>query len=58
MLVALATTSARNADAARALEQLNKLKGCKIHTTARLSAPDIRTINRLGCDLTYEPKEA
>ena len=57
MLVALAVTSSSNPDAAKALGQLNKLKGCQVHTTARLSAPDIRTFNRLGCDLTFEPKE-
>ncbi len=57
MLIALSIASLKNEDAARALEQLPRLKGCKTHTTARLSAIDRRTFKRLGCDLTYEPKE-
>lgn len=57
MLVALSIASTTEDDAARTLEQLPKLRGCQVHTTARLSANDIRTFKKLGCDLTYEPKE-
>ena len=57
MLVALSIASTTDEEAARTLEQLPKLKGCRVHTTARLSAVDRRTFKRLGCDLTYEPKE-
>ncbi len=57
MLIALSITSTTDEDAARTLEQLPKLRGCKVHTTARLSSNDQRTFKRLGCDLTYEPKE-
>ena len=57
MLTALASTAATSEEALLALEQLPKLKGCQVHTTSRLSAPDIKTFKQLGCDLTYEPKE-
>lgn len=57
VLIALSTTSSFNPDAAEALKQLPKIIGCPVHTTARLSAIDRRTIRRLGCELTYEPKE-
>lgn len=57
VLIALSTTSSINPAAAQALRQLPKIIGCPVHTTARLSAIDRRTIRRLGCELTYEPKE-
>ena len=57
MLIALSIASNEDEEAARTLEQLPKLRGCKVHTTARLSSIDRRTFKRLGCDLTYEPKE-
>lgn len=57
MLLALSIASTTEEDAKKTLEQLPKLKGCQVHTTARLSATDIRTFKKLGCDLTYEPKE-
>ena len=57
VLIALSTASASDDQAAHALEQLPKLRGCAFHTTATLSAVDRRTLRRLGCDLTYEPKK-
>ena len=57
MLVALSIASTINEDAAKAIAQLPNIKGCQVHTTARLSSIDRRTFKRLGCDLTYEPKE-
>ncbi|MBQ9814257.1 MAG: DUF1846 domain-containing protein [Lachnospiraceae bacterium] len=56
VLIALSTNASYDETAELALKQLPKLKGCKVHTTARLSAIDRRTIRRLGCMLTYEPK--
>ena len=56
VLIALSTASVIDQQAARALSQLPKLKGCQFHTTAALSPVDIRTIRRLGLELTYEPK--
>ena len=57
VLIALSTASAIDQQAARALAQLPRLKGCQFHTTAVLSAMDIRTIRKLGLELTYEPKK-
>ena len=57
VLIALSIASASDARAAYAMAQLPKIKGCPLHTTARLSATDQRTIRRLECELTYEPKD-
>ncbi|MBE6017435.1 MAG: DUF1846 domain-containing protein [Lachnospiraceae bacterium] len=57
MLLALSIASTTEEDAQKTLQQLPKLRGCQVHTTARLSATDRRTFKKLGCDLTYEPKE-
>lgn len=57
VLVALSSNASKDADAALALDQLPKLKNCAVHTTAKLSAIDRRTFKRLGCDLTYDPKD-
>ena len=57
MLVALSIASTTDEEAASALKQLPKLRGCQMHTTARLNASDQRTFKKLGVDLTYEPKE-
>ena len=57
MLLALSIASTTEEDAKKTLQQLPKLRGCQVHTTARLSANDRRTFKKLGCDLTYEPKE-
>ncbi len=56
-LVALSSNASQDPMAEATLEQLPKLKGCPVHTTAALSAIDRRTFKRLNCDLTYEPKE-
>ena len=57
VLIALSIASASDQSAKKAMQQLPRIKGCPVHTTARLSAIDRRTIRRLGCELTYEPKE-
>ena len=57
VLIALSTASATDENAALALEHVPKLTGCQFHTTASLSAIDRRTLKRLGCDVTYEPKK-
>ena len=56
VLIALSTASATDKNAAMALEHVPYLTGCQFHTTATLSAIDRRTLKRLGCDVTYEPK--
>lgn len=56
VLIALSATAADNEYAALALQQLPKLKGCQVHSTVILSQVDIKTLKKLECDVTYEPK--
>ena len=57
VLIALSVASVTSEAALLAMEQLPKIKGCPVHTTARLSPADQKTIRRLGCELTYEQKD-
>lgn len=56
VLIALSATAASNEDAALALSQLPKLRGCQVHSSVLLSAADQKTFKKLGCDVTCEPK--
>lgn len=56
VLIALSATAAYNEYAALALQQLPKLKGCQVHSTVILSQVDVKTLKKLECDVTYEPK--
>ena len=56
VLIALSISSTRNADAAKALEQLEKLRGCDAHYTVILSRMDEKTHKALGIHATSEPK--
>ena len=56
ILIALSMCAATDPNARKALEQLPKLRGCQIHTSVMLSEVDIRTMNRLGLQLTSEPR--
>ena len=56
VLIALSATAADNEEAALALQQLSKLKGCQVHSSVILSTADQKTFMRLECDLTCEPK--
>ena len=56
VLIALSATAANNEDAALALSQLPKLRGCQVHSSVLLSAADQKTFKKLGCDVTCEPK--
>ena len=38
------------------MEQLNKLRGCDVHSSVILSQVDERTFKRLGVNLTCEPR--
>lgn len=55
VLIALALASANDNDAKLALEQLPKLKHCPMHTSVMLSDVDLKTLKKLGIDLTTEP---
>ena len=46
--------AATNKHAQIALEQLEKLRGCQVHTSVMLSEVDIKTFKRLGIELTSE----
>ena len=56
VLIALSTTAARSDDAKLALSQLSKLHGCQVHSSVMLSEVDKKMFQRLGCDVTCEPK--
>ena len=55
-LIALSICAATNPMAELAMQQLDKLRGCEVHSTVILSAVDERTFKRLGVNLTCEPK--
>ena len=54
VLIALSTSAALHPEANLALEQLPKLSGCQMHASVMLSDVDIRTLKRLGIQLTCE----
>ena len=56
ILIALSMNAASDPNAAHALEQLKKLRGCQVHTPVMLSEVDIRIMNKLGLQLTSEPR--
>lgn len=56
ILIALSMNAASDPNAANALEQLKKLRGCQAHTSVMLSEVDIRILNKLGLQLTSEPR--
>ena len=55
-LIALSICAATDENARIAMDQLEKLRGCEVHSTVILSAVDERIFKRLGVNLTCEPK--
>ena len=55
-LIALSITAATSPMAELAMEQLDKLRGCEVHSSVILSPVDEKTFKRLGCNLTCEPR--
>ena len=55
VLIALSISAATDKDAELAMEQLDKLRGCELHSSVILSAVDERVFKRLGINLTCEP---
>ena len=55
-LIALSISAATNPTAEKAMEQLNKLRGCEVHSSVILSPVDEKTFKRLGVNLTCEPR--
>ena len=56
VLLALSICAATNPTAEKAMEQLDKLRGCDVHSTVMLSPVDEKVFKRLGVNLTCEPK--
>jgi len=56
VLIALSATAANNGDAALALAQLPKLKGCQVHSSVLLASVDKKTFKKLGLDVTCEAR--
>ena len=56
VLLALSISAATNPTAEKAMEQLDKLRGCEVHSTVILSPVDEKIFKRLGVNLTCEPK--
>ena len=56
VLIALSMSSSTDKNAELALKQIPNLSGCQAHTSVMLSNVDIRTMSRLGIQLTSEPK--
>lgn len=55
-LLALAICANTDPNAKAAMQQLQKLRGCEVHSSVILSAVDELTFKRLGVNLTCEPK--
>jgi uncharacterized protein (UPF0371 family) len=55
-VIALSICAATNPTAELAMEQIDKLRGCEVHSTVILSEVDVRTFKRLGVNLTCEPR--
>ena len=56
VLIALAISAVTSKNAALALEQLGKLKGCEAHSTVILAQTDSKTFKKLGVNITCEPQ--
>ena len=56
VLVALSISAVTNPTAKLALEQLDKLRGCEVHSSVILAPVDENVMKKLGINLTCEPK--
>ena len=56
ILMALAFSAVTNPTAKVALNQLSKLQGTQLHSSVQLSHADIKSLKKLGIDVTCEPK--
>ena len=55
ILIALAISAVTSKTAALALERLDELRGCEIHSSVILSMTDTRTFKKLGLNVTCDP---
>ena len=56
ILLALSICAANDENAEKAMEQLERLKGCEMHVTVMLSQVDARVLKKLGVNVTCEPE--
>ena len=56
VLIALSICAATDPKAEKAMEQLDKLRGCEVHSSVILSPVDEKTFKRLGVNLTSQPR--
>ncbi len=56
VLIALSICAATDPKAERAMEQLDKLRGCEVHSSVILSQVDVNVFKRLGVNLTCQPR--
>lgn len=56
VLIALSMCAATDPSAKDALEQLPRLRGCQVHTSVMLSEIDVKTMKKLGLQVTSEPR--
>ncbi len=56
VLIALSISAATDSVAEKAMEQLELLRGCDLHSTVMLSPVDEKTFKRLGVNVTCEPR--
>lgn len=55
VLIALSISAATNPTAEKAMQALQHLKGCEMHSTVILADVDIHTLGKLGINVTCEP---
>ncbi|MCQ2495777.1 MAG: DUF1846 domain-containing protein [Lachnospiraceae bacterium] len=55
VLIALSICAASDPQAETAMQQLEKLKGCEVHSSVILAQVDTQTFRKLGVNLTCEP---
>ena len=56
VLIALSISAATDPAAEKAMEQLDKLWGCDVHSSVMLSSVDENVFKRLGANLTCQPR--
>ncbi len=56
VLIALSVSAASDPDAQKALDQIPKLKGCQAHTSVMVSSVDMKQLQKLSIQATYEAK--
>ena len=56
VLLALSICALTDMNARKALEKLDELRCCEVHTSVILSSVDVATLKKLGVNLTCEPK--